>query len=264
MTKQEIYDQVVRLTGELKETGIPEKIAFAMSQDDAETINTILKAFPVFYSGLYTEIVSFGNAFNETIGDSEERNTKFENLVFNHGALIFQIAGTGIIKEIVDADSSGNNEKILELIKKFNKNYPKLFEDIITYQREVDTFYNAEKTGKEGVIFDLVQDDEEGMYVYNPYKIDALSFYILTVLARVRLSNFFYYDEDSEFEAAATEYFEEALIDITNRPFVEFVLCYDIYDWIGEDKYEYPTIGEILCAAYLDEFEKSEQADEEE
>lgn len=256
MTKQEIYDKVVKLTNALQETGIVKTLFNAVHYETFKDVDKILDVFHYYYPDLSEEIEFFGWNFNKMIGDSEEDEEKLKMLL-SQGELLYNLAESGIIREISKADSLGDNQKVLELIKKFNQEHVGLVGSVLEYQRDFDEFRDTVITWHEGEIFGPETDVEAGIHLYDPDKIDALSLFLLSILANIRVTFFFSYDECEEFSTYSNlseEIFINAIREATTRSFAEFVEGYSPFDWIGDGQDEYSSIGEVLEAAFNGEF----------
>ena len=103
MTKKEIYENIVRLSGELTKIQIPEKIFNAAKAGDAQKVDTIFDAFPEYYPFLYQEIVRFGQEFNKLVGDSPEDNEKMKALLQDGEMLMYELGRNRIIDRILKA-----------------------------------------------------------------------------------------------------------------------------------------------------------------
>lgn len=71
MTKQEIYEWVVRLTAELHATNFAREIFNAVENEDSEKFDSTFKSIKQNDSGLYLKIFGFGKICNDL--ESEER-----------------------------------------------------------------------------------------------------------------------------------------------------------------------------------------------
>ena len=65
MTKQEIYEQIVRLTAELHNANISKKIFDAVENGNAEEVQSVFESFQNVNSKMYQRLVSFGQEFNK-------------------------------------------------------------------------------------------------------------------------------------------------------------------------------------------------------
>ena len=81
MTKQEIYEWVVRLTAELHATNFAEEIFKAVENEDSEKFDSTFKSIKQNDSGLYLKIVGFGKKYNDLeleergiFGEAEDKN----------------------------------------------------------------------------------------------------------------------------------------------------------------------------------------------
>ena len=70
MTKQEIHEQIVRLTSELHATNVDEKIFKVAQEGDSKKVEEIFEAFKKENINLYARIVSFGEAYNALTDES--------------------------------------------------------------------------------------------------------------------------------------------------------------------------------------------------
>ena len=262
MTKQEIYDKVVELTDALQETGLVTELFDVIHYEGFKEVDKILDVFHHYYPDLSEAIEHFGRNFNKMIGESKEDEEDLKMLL-DQGELLYNLAESGIIREIANADSLGDNQKVLELIKKFHQEHGEGLEwNLRMYQLHFDEFRSREITGHEGEIFGPETDVEAGIHLYDPDEIDALSLFLLSILAHIRVTNFFSYDECEEFECEefstysnlSEEIFINAIREATTRSFAEFVESYSPFDWIGDGQDEYSSIGEVLDAAFNGEF----------
>lgn len=79
MTRNEIYEQVVKLTAELAQTKVAEKIFSYADAGDAEKTQAAINLFPDEYPELYEKIVSFGKKFNELV---YEETSEYDVCIF--------------------------------------------------------------------------------------------------------------------------------------------------------------------------------------
>lgn len=252
MTKQEIYEQVVRLTGKLAETGIVDKIFDATAFGDADRIDTILTAFPEYYPNLYEEIVEFGWRYNNLVGDSAEDNLEFDKFWEDCANLMLSLAETNIIADIVDAEETGDPDELMDTVVDCKEQNQHLVRRLLEFQKKYNDMRNNEGTGLEGAIFGTEEDAENGIHVFDTEAIDALSFYLFTILAGVRDHFFFCRNEGTEeYNSYPDKNFISAIALGTSGKFAEFVASYSVTDWVGEHK-EYQSIGELFVDIYTD------------
>ena len=259
MTKKEIYERVVRLTTELSQTHIPEKIFNAAIEGDYKKVDAIIDAFPEYYPNLYQEIINFGDEFNKLVGDSPEDNARMKKVLQDSETMMYALGRTKIIDRIAEAEEQENPQKLMEVIKEFKKDYEGLSENILKFQKESNEFWDKPTTGNEGAIFGIETDEENGVFEFNTNIIDARSFYTFVIMAHISDIYFYddveYCDEDGNIcHSPANDQFVDAIEAVTNEAFAEFVSSYNIVDWIGKDE-EYQTVGQILVAALADEFD---------
>lgn len=255
MTKKEIYEQVVRLTKELAQTKVAEKIFKAAKEGDALKTQMIIDAFPEYYPELNQKIVSFGKEFNKLVGDSEEDNAKFKEIREQCEFLMYGLAETKVIEQI--ATSAANAGELQNIILNFIQEYSDFSQELREFQEEFTKYRNEHKTGNEGAIFGKEVDEENGIFVFDTNVIDALSFYTLNIFGNIDEIYFFTdWEEDAE-------KFLNSMELVTNENFANFVCSNTLKDWVGKDE-EYQTIGEILVVALADEFEDQEDEESEE
>lgn len=247
MTKGEIYNLVVRLTEELKRTEVPQRVTEAILEGDVYTIDIIFDAFPSYYPFLYEQILEFGDVFNELVGDSASSKKKFDEIMEDCSYVMYNLAETNIFSQLVEASEAGDDKKLLEIINDFRKKNHCLVRTLADFQNEFNGFRDDGRTGYEGMVFGSETDEADGVFAFDTNEIDAMSFYVFTILANVRI-NYLFYDE-------ARETFKNAIESIINEPFAGFVVNYHLDDWVGECK-DYHSIGDILVDAYIDRFEK--------
>lgn len=78
MTRKEVYEQVVRLTAELAQTKVAEKIFSNAEAGDAAGTQAVIDIFPNEYPELYKEIVNFGRKFNELVDETNDETWVWE------------------------------------------------------------------------------------------------------------------------------------------------------------------------------------------
>ena len=246
MTKQEIYDHVVRYTSKIKKTGIAQRICWALSSGNAESINTLFDAFPMYYPGIYNQVCAFGHLFNSLVGDDVIDIEKSSRIMQDCGFIMYALAKTEIISHIANADAAGDDERVLALIKEFNEQNPYFVGNLISFQRAFSEYQSSCPSGKDGEIFGLEENIEEEIFVFDEKKIDPMSFFVFTIIANIRIPYFFYRDDDNKLSLEA---FEDAIGNMTNVNFAHFVTSFYAFDFIGYKK-NYQTIGDILVDAY--------------
>lgn len=261
MTKNEIYERVVRLTTELAQTKVAEKIFNAAIEGDVVKTQTIIASFPVYYPELYQKIVDFGKEFNKLVGDSEEDKEDFKKLLGNCEIMMYNLAQTKVIAQIAKAAETGDSTKIQEVIDTFKKDSSVFAENLLNFQEEFTKYFDEHQTGNEGSIFGTETDEENGVFLFDTNIIDALSFYLLTILGNI--ADIYFFCDDEEGNLTSADKFFDAIQDATNEAFAEFVASYNLVDWVGRDK-KYQSVGKILVAALADEFEEQIEEDTEE
>lgn len=73
MTKTEIYEQIVRLTADIKYSGYAEKLFKAAKQEKITEFNRLYGEFMEEYQDIYQQIIWFGDEFNRSIEASEKK-----------------------------------------------------------------------------------------------------------------------------------------------------------------------------------------------
>lgn len=73
MTKAEVYEQIVRLTADIKYSGYAKKLFEAAKEEKIIEFNQIYEEFMEEYQDVYQQIVWFGDEFNRTIEASEKK-----------------------------------------------------------------------------------------------------------------------------------------------------------------------------------------------
>ena len=259
MTKKEIYEQVVRLTNELAQTRIAQKIFSAASEKNAAKVNMIINSFPYYYPDLYQKIINFGEAFNKLVGDTAENNAQFNEIMTQCMNLMYDLAQTKVIGQIAEVADTEDASKLFEVINNFKHEYSHFAKKLVKFQTEYSEYRDTLVTGCEGQIFGTEADAENGVFVFDTNVIDALSFYVLIILANISEIYFFYDEENKEndetYTIPAGDQFMDAIKKATNEAFAEFVANYNIVDWIGKDK-AFQTVGELLVVVLADEFEE--------
>ena len=252
MTKNEIYEKVVRLTEELANTKVAKKIFSVALEGDAVKAQTIINAFPYYYPELNQKIVDFGQEFNKLVGNSEEDSEDMKRMLQACETTMYGLAQTKIIDQIAKAVETGDPTKLQEVIVNFKKEYSGFTENLTKFQKEYNEYRDSHENGDKGAIFGSETDEDNGIYVFDTNVIDALSFYLLNVLAKISDVYFFCNWND---DSTSVDKFIDAIEKDTNEAFAGFVASYNLLDWVGKDQ-EYQTVGEILVAALADEFEE--------
>lgn len=258
MTKKEIYEQVVRLTSELKETGIAEKVFMAAQEGNDERVDAIIVAFPEYYPDLYQRIISFGIKFNMLVGDSKKNKERLNEILQDCKVMMYSLVGTEIIGQVADALEARDAKKLLEIIRDFKEQYSTFSENLVDFQKKYDEYRKSLGSGHEGEIFANEADEENGIFVFDTNVIDAPSFYLLSIIANIS-DCYFFYDEEiqedgQELSITASEKFFDAIARATCEEFGDFVSNYNFPDWVGEDA-DYQSVGELLVDAMHGQFE---------
>lgn len=127
MTKQEIYEKIVRLTAELTVINIASKIFEAAKTGEPEEVETVFETFKKENSKLHQEIIDFGEKYNE-INDCLDKEI-FAELRNCNGYWVFDptkinAANFYLLTLIVGSDDSeffrwtdGSADKYIEAIK---------------------------------------------------------------------------------------------------------------------------------------------------
>lgn len=260
MTKREIYEQVVRLTSEIAETKIAQKIFDAAMYGDVEKTDMIINAFPYYYPELYERIVSFGDEFNE-LGERFRVNNKMRDEVMLDIMQFMQVlVQTGYIGLISETVRTGKAQKLQEAINDLERKYPYFNQELLALQNQYNKLlYDDTHTEHEGKIFGTKVDEENGVFVFDTNIIDVLSFYVLTILAEVSDDDFFYdkeVEEDGEmFTVPDKKDFANAIEEATNEEFAWFVEnCRIVYCYCSDGDGEHHSVGKTLVDALMDEF----------
>lgn len=260
MTKKDIYEQVVRLTAELSQTGIAEKIFDAVSKGQVERVDEIIGAFPNYYIKLWIKIHEFSLEFKKLIGKSSEDQENEMKIDKDLYCFMRRLMETKIIGQIAEVADTGDATKLQEVIINFKKNYSHLSEDIIRLQKEYSEYKDSHQLGWEGAIFGSETDEKNGVFAFDTNIIDAKSFYVFTILANID-DFYFFYDEEIETEVEGekialpgNDVFLDAIAEATNEEFAIFIANYNLFDEVGLQ-----SVGEILVAAFEGEFEDDEE-----
>ena len=260
MTKKEIYENIVRLSAEISKTQIAEKIFDAAEAGDVTTVDAIFDAFPEFYPELHQEIVCFGEAFNQLVGDSPEDNEKIKSILEDGENLMYELGRYRLIDKIFKAIEDDDAQKLLEVMNEFKNETSAFSERLIYFQKDCNEFWDNHKNGNKGRIFGGEADEEKGIFVFDTDIIDVLSFYVLLIMANIS-DSYLFQDVDIDVNEIKDEdedcqYTNQFLIAIeaeTNEAFAEFVASYNFVDWCGtRDEY---SIGELLVVALSGEFD---------
>lgn len=256
MTKDEIYERVVRLTEEISETHVARRIFYHAKYGNVEMVNAIIDSFSEYYPNLFDAIAQFGWEYNKMVGNSAEDIQEFDDIWEDCASVMYNLAGTKIIADIIDAEQAGDTEKVMEAIKCFREKNPELTKKVICFQKRYSKFCLNEKTGSEGAIFGSKPDSEKGVYVFDTTIIDPLSFYVLTMLAGIREVCFFCEeDENGNYYSYPDSNFISAIAEATNETFADFVACYNAVDCVGPNE-DYRSFGELLADVFNDRFKE--------
>lgn len=253
MTKHEVYERVVQLTGELAQAKVAQRIFDAAMQGDAQKTQAIIDAFPEEYSDLYQEIVSFGEKCNNLVGANVKYDGNAMKRLDSISARIMRVAYLHkLIQEFINALDMEDFTKFSENMAICKKENPGLIQEIRLLQDEFTEFFEKYKTGWEIAIFAEKSDEAKGLFVFDPNVIDGLSFYVLCMFGKIDEVRFLYdeYWNKIQIEDDDSEWYHDELYDSiensTNENFGWFISDYSIPDWI-DDEDESP--GQILVGA---------------
>lgn len=256
MTKREIYEQVVRLTSEIAETKIAQKIFDAAMYGDVEKTDMIINAFPYYYPELYKRIVSFAIEFDKLV---EKPKEDYVRIGSRCESFMKRLMDTGIIGQVDEVVDTEDAAKLQEVIIDFKQKSPRLVKKLVEFQKEFNQIRDNQHAEYEWGIFGTKADEKNGVFVFDTNIIDALSFYVLTILARVRANDFFYDKEVEEngeiFTVTDNEDFVDAIEKATNEAFAVFVENFNI-DYCSDEDQEYYSVGETLVDAWRGYFEE--------
>ena len=76
MTKQEVYEQLVRLTTELKSLNLAQRIFDAVETGNPEEVQSVFESFKKENSKMYLGLVKFGEEFNKLELDEVDTNKR--------------------------------------------------------------------------------------------------------------------------------------------------------------------------------------------
>ena len=250
MTKKEIYEQVVRLTSEVAQTKIAEKIFGAAANGEASRVEMIFDVFSLYYPDLYERIIDFGNNFNKLIGRTDEELEEFTNcFVSPSSKLMYDLATSKVIGQINEAYHTGDVSKVFEVIDNFKREHSVLAEDFVEYDKKLNEFLDNHPNGDEGLIFGVETDEANEVFAFDAD---------IIILTRIPEA-YFFYDEVIEVYGEkdtrpADHNFLVALQQATSQSFVRFVTNYDLVDFIAKDDGTLP-IGDLLVAAISGDFD---------
>lgn len=264
MTKNDIYEQVVRLTAEIAKTNIAERIFDAVAEENVRRVDTILHAFPDYYPELSIKIKNFSLEFKRLIGESSDDKYEESSMRLRSEWFMETLSQNKDLEQVVEAAYTGDTTKLQEAITNFKKKKPTLDRELVGFIIEYGEYKkNHQYTGGEGAIFGTKADEKNGVFVFDTNVIDALSFYVFTILADIDDIYFFYSEEIEEdgekIEFLGNDEFVDAIEKATNEAFATFVANYNLLDWVGGEYDEYQSVGEILVDAFADRFEDDEE-----
>lgn len=163
--------------------------------------------------------------------------------------LTSELQKTNIAQRIFDAAMEKDALKAQVIIDAFPEYYPKLYEKITDFGEKFNSLVEKFKVGEwhNPAIFGKKTDEKNEMFVFDPQVIDALSFYIFSLLAK--FSNFYIFDDEAcDYSwGDSVESFINAIRNNTNNKLAKFVGTFDSVEWIGENG-KYKTVGELLVA----------------
>lgn len=134
MTKKDLYNEIVRITTALKETGTAERVFFCAQKGFVETINSTLSDFKKDYEDLYSQIMDFkvhwnlyskgsifGSADNEETGIFKYDPNVIDTLSFIVFLILARIDDFDIFEDTdIDSDSQ---EDFFQAIASCGKEY---------------------------------------------------------------------------------------------------------------------------------------------
>lgn len=196
MTKKDFYNEIVRLTDEIKKTGTAERIFFCAQKGFVETINSTLSDFEKDYEDLFSQIIDFKNHWN-----------------------CFKSNGKILGSTITDLKNQWNS---------FNKN------------------------NSNGRIFGSADNEETGIFKYDPNVIDTLSFIVFLILAHINDIDIF---EDTDVDSDSQEGFFQAIASCGKEYCMleNFLRGNNLITFLEDDYYN--NVGALLVDIFDEEFE---------
>lgn len=263
MTKKEIYERIVELTGEITQTGYTTKVFNVVKDDDAEAVQVVINAFPYLYPVLYQDILCFGRDFNEFVGDTPEAEEEFEDIHDLGKDSVHSLFEINFFSKMMSAYKSGDAESLKKVFGEFQNKYSEYFKKMLSIEKEYNTrLKKLRRKSHDGGVFGLSDDARKGLHKFNPEVINPVSFFFLVMLSGILEVELFYAEEDDE-NLGSVEFYADALEKVLGKGFSNFVLNYNLVTWVGDGR-DYETLGEILTDIMFDRFENSELLEDDE
>lgn len=115
------------------------------------------------------------------------------------GSLIVDIEDTGIAQKVFNAAKSGDVMKVIEVTSNFRKEHTMLCRKMYDFVNMLDKISPTERE-----IFGIKENEEKGIFIYNPEEINASSLFIFAYFTG--------FDESTLFSCAdMLEYYEEPI-----------------------------------------------------
>lgn len=150
--------------------------------------------------------------------------------------LASELAKTKVAEEIYNAAKAGETRKVQDIIDAFPQKYPELNTKIVNFGEAFNMFYDVYDVR----VFGYESKEEEGVFVYDKDVIDPLSFCFFALFAKI--------EDDDLFENwDLKKGYVEAIREVTNRDFAQFVYGYSWLEFIEEER----EMGRIVVAAVL-------------
>lgn len=87
MTKQEIYEQIVRLTAELKSINLAQRIFDAVETGNPEEVRSVFESFKKENSIMYRGLVKFGKEFNQLELEDTDKRIFVNGIIFDENII---------------------------------------------------------------------------------------------------------------------------------------------------------------------------------
>lgn len=150
--------------------------------------------------------------------------------------LAAELAKTKVAEEIYNAAKAGETRKVQEILDEFPQKYPELNTKIVNFGEAFNMLHDVYDVR----VLGYESKEEEGIFVYDKDVIDPLSFCFFTLFAKVETDDLFG-------RSPAILPFVNAIEEVTNRDFAQFVYGYSWLEFIEEER----EMGRIVVAAVL-------------
>jgi len=168
-------------------------------------------------------------------------------------SLTAEIKATDVATKLFEAaKSEDGGQKVKEVRENFITQNSILYEKMMNFASEVNQLIEESETGNDAEVFDIEQDEENGIFMFDLNVIDASSYFAFTFLSGIDDSYFFtveYY-----IAAGTTAYFDALEEKSGSSELVNFLAIASFieeeFEFLEFDGFKYSNFDDLLADVF--------------